>query len=63
MERFSARKLDELGRVVLPMEIRRRLGWKSMDMVSVYLVDDNTVMLQRTEDIAPPAKDAPRNAS
>lgn len=32
-----ARKLDRLGRVVVPMEARKQLGWKEDEMVEIFL--------------------------
>lgn len=34
------RKIDELGRVVLPMEFRKQLDLKPKDEVSIYLVEN-----------------------
>lgn len=34
------RKLDELGRVVLPMEFRRELGLNIKDSVKIYLLEN-----------------------
>lgn len=34
------RKIDDLGRIVLPAEFRNELGLKSKDAVSVYLLDN-----------------------
>lgn len=38
------RKVDELGRVVLPVEIRRRLDIAERDEVEFYLEDDRVVL-------------------
>ena len=36
-ERITQRKLDELGRVVLPIDFRNRLGLKASDSVNIYI--------------------------
>jgi len=48
MERFSSRTVDELGRIVLQSELRRRLELEKGDKVSLTVVD-NIVILQRTD--------------
>lgn len=40
------RRLDELGRVVIPKEIRKRLKIKNGDMVDIYTSDD-VIILQK----------------
>jgi len=41
-----ARSLDELGRVVLPIEIRKKLGWDIRDSLSIAVDEqDGKVML------------------
>ena len=42
------RKVDELGRVVLPIELRRSLDIEEKDALEIY-VDGNTVMLKKYE--------------
>ena len=42
------RKVDELGRIVLPIELRRTLGIEEKDALEIY-VDDNMVMLKKYE--------------
>lgn len=48
---FSAsRKIDELGRVVLPVELRRLLDWDTSDTLSVtHNETDNSVVLKLSE--------------
>ena len=36
----SIRKIDELGRLVLPIEIRQTLDIKEKDSLEIYLKDD-----------------------
>ena len=42
------RKVDELGRVVLPIELRRNLDINEKDALEIY-VDGNTVILKKYE--------------
>ncbi len=42
------RKVDELGRVVLPIELRRNLNIEEKDALEIY-VDGNTVILKKYE--------------
>lgn len=42
------RKIDELGRIVLPIEIRRALDVNSNDLLEIY-VEDATIMLKKQE--------------
>lgn len=40
------RKVDELGRVVIPIELRRNLGIEEKDALEIY-VDDERIILQK----------------
>lgn len=40
------RKVDELGRVVIPIELRRNLGIEEKDSLEIY-VDDERIILQK----------------
>lgn len=42
------RALDKLGRVVLPIELRRGLDWNEHDRVEIFL-EDERVILQKYE--------------
>lgn len=42
------RKVDELGRVVLPIELRRTLDIAEKDALEIY-VDDSTIILKKYE--------------
>ncbi len=42
------RRVDELGRVVLPIELRRTLDIAEKDALEIY-VDGNTVILKKYE--------------
>ena len=43
-----ARKVDELGRIVLPVEIRRALGLATGDELDISL-DEGTVVMRKVE--------------
>ena len=43
------RKVDELGRVVLPIELRRTLDIMERDLLEIYL-DGDKIVLQKIED-------------
>ena len=40
------RKVDELGRIVLPIELRRTLGIAEKDSLEIY-VDDDSIILRK----------------
>ena len=40
------RKVDELGRIVLPIELRRNLDINIKDPIEIY-VDGNTILLKK----------------
>ena len=40
------RKVDELGRIVLPIELRRTLNIEEKDSLEIY-VDEDTIMLRK----------------
>lgn len=42
------RKIDPLGRVVLPIELRRTLGISERDPLEIY-IDQDTVILKKYE--------------
>ncbi|QEK13392.1 AbrB/MazE/SpoVT family DNA-binding domain-containing protein [Crassaminicella thermophila] len=42
------RKVDELGRVVLPIELRRTLNIKEKDALEIY-VDEDQIILKKYE--------------
>lgn len=39
-----ARKVDQLGRVVLPVELRRMFGIHEGDLVEIFVEDDRIVL-------------------
>ncbi len=42
------RKLDELGRITLPMELRRTLGFDDRESLEIF-VDDDRIVLAKYE--------------
>jgi transcriptional pleiotropic regulator of transition state genes len=44
-----ARKVDQLGRVVLPAEVRRQFGIRPGDMIDIA-VDSDAILLSKVED-------------
>ncbi len=42
------RKVDELGRIVLPIELRRTLGIQEKDSLEIY-VDNERIILKKYE--------------
>lgn len=38
------RKVDELGRIVLPIEMRRTLNIEEKDSLEIYVEDDNVIL-------------------
>ncbi len=44
------RHVDDLGRIVIPMELRRTLGIKVKDPISI-LVDGDRIILQKHRDV------------
>jgi len=49
MEYFKSHVIDDIGRVLLPSDARKRLGWETGDTVSVCQIDTNTLILQLSE--------------
>ena len=43
------RKMDELGRIVLPMELRKKLGINRQDPIEIY-VDGDSIILRKAGD-------------
>ena len=41
-------KVDELGRIVLPIELRQKLGWREKDKLALYHTD-NIIILKQAE--------------
>ncbi len=43
------RKVDELGRIVLPKELRNTLNINEKDPLEIYVDDDNKIILKKYE--------------
>ena len=43
------RKVDELGRIVLPKELRRTLGINDDDPVEIFVDDEGNIILRKYE--------------
>ncbi len=41
------RRIDELGRIVLPIELRRTMGFEAETSIEIFVSDDGFVMLRR----------------
>ena len=39
------RRIDELGRIIIPKDIRRQLGWQEGDPV-VFVIDNGTLIMK-----------------
>ncbi len=50
-----SRRIDELGRITIPMEMRRNLGIHSGDMIDISINEDS-VVLSKSEDVTPKDK-------
>lgn len=46
------RKVDELGRVVIPIELRRSLGIKEKDAIEIYVDGDQIVLKKYVPNMA-----------
>lgn len=44
------KKIDDLGRIAIPKEIRRALRWMGGDEIEINLNDDRSISLRRHED-------------
>lgn len=49
MERYNSRALDEMARIVLPSELRKKLGLESGDKLSMTLVDTIIILHRDSE--------------
>jgi len=46
MKPMKTCKIDDLGRILIPCELREMLGIESGDKMDMYYVDGNTAILQ-----------------
>ena len=45
-------KIDDLGRVLVPQELRKPLGWEIGDTVSLYRLKDSVIVnLEKKKDL------------
>ena len=44
------KKIDSVGRIAVPVDIRRSLRWMEGDEIEVIHNDDNTITLRKHED-------------
>lgn len=44
------KKMDDIGRIVIPRDIRNTLRWMGGDEIEIILNNDNTILLQRYQD-------------
>ena len=41
------RRIDDLGRVVIPKEIRKKLDWQEEDALKFYFDENNNLVLKK----------------
>ena len=41
------RKMDDLGRISIPKEVRKALGWNSQDEIEMTFTPDNKIILSK----------------
>ena len=44
------KKMDDIGRIVIPSDLRRALRWMGGDEIEIIPKDDGTVLLKKHED-------------
>lgn len=44
------KKMDDLGRICIPKELRRSLRWMGGDEIEISLTDDGNIQLHKHED-------------
>lgn len=44
---MNERKIDDLGRVVIPLKLRRQLNWQSQDYLQLSIKED-TIVLEKS---------------
>lgn len=52
------KKMDDLGRICIPKELRRSLRWMGGDEIEISLTDDGNIQLHKHEDNIIPALEA-----
>lgn len=48
MKLFAVRKIDELGRLVLPTQLRKQLGLKANTSLDIWLDGEEQVVLRKS---------------
>jgi len=43
------RRMDDLGRIVVPKELRRKLGWLEGDPFELFVTEDGKLLVQKYE--------------
>ena len=51
---YTERAIDELGRIVLPIEVRKKCDWDTKDKLSISFGEDNSVILRLAEKFSGP---------
>ena len=46
-------RIDELGRIVLPRELRKKLGWSLRDTLLLRIDDDTIILKLSKKDLMP----------
>ena len=41
------KKIDDLGRIAIPKEIRRAAGWKKTTSVEIFIGDEGEIVLKK----------------
>ena len=41
------RKMDDLGRISIPKEVRKAMGWNSQDEIEMTFTPDNKIILSK----------------
>ena len=49
LENFKSQMIDDLGRVLLSGELRKKMDWKTGDALSMCQLDENTLILRLSE--------------
>jgi len=48
MKIIATRTIDELGRIILPFELRKKLGISSRDKMDVYINTNGDIVLKKS---------------
>ena len=47
LEPMGTNTVDELGRILLPRNVREIFGWKESERLSMYYLDEETLLLKK----------------